>query len=161
MTLDVNRFFEMVYNDQELQGALNSALCLVAPAIVVELAKAKGCDFTVDQLKEKIAVNDSTEPRDPRELSTQEVSAVAGGLSLSNLSGVNFGWGGNIFGLGSPLSNFWSRVVPTINIHPIKGPSWVKQMAYRAAGWGEAKPGEKRSLAELHKELEPSATGKA
>lgn len=35
----------------------------------------------------------------------------------------------------------------------ISGPSWVNLMAYRKAGWA-AEPAKKRSLVDLHKELE-------
>jgi hypothetical protein len=38
----------------------------------------------------------------------------------------------------------------------ISGPSWVNLMAYRKAGWA-AEPERKRSLVDLHRELETEA----
>jgi hypothetical protein len=40
----------------------------------------------------------------------------------------------------------------------IKGPSWVKTMAYRKAEW-DAEPARERSVVELHKELAAGSAG--
>jgi len=162
MTKDVTRFFEMVYNDPELQGSLNSALCLAAPALVVEMAKAKGCQFSADDLKQMIGTGgaqdapDAQDASGKRELTSQEVSEVAGGWGFAGFGGFNNNWGGGgIFGSRSPFLNFWNKVLFRnigINIHPIKGPSWVNLMAYRKAG-SAAAPASTRSLTELHNQL--------
>ena len=47
----VGQFFEKVYNDKGLQGALNAALCKVAPEAVVEIAKSKGYQFSKEELE--------------------------------------------------------------------------------------------------------------
>lgn len=43
-------FFAAVYNDTELQGALHAALVKAAPAVVVEIARQKGFEFSADEL---------------------------------------------------------------------------------------------------------------
>ena len=47
----VGKFFESVYEDKSLQGALNYALVATSPETVVEIAKQKGYDITVEDLK--------------------------------------------------------------------------------------------------------------
>ena len=72
-----------------------------------------------------------------------------------NWGGNNNWGGGGIFGSRSPFLNFWNKVLFRnigINIHPIKGPSWVNLMAYRKAG-SAAAPASTRSLTELHNQL--------
>ena len=116
----VGQFFASVYDDKSLQGALNYALVAASPETVVEIAKKKGYDITVDDLK---AVLQESE----EELSEAELENVAGGRSLSpGLLGVqalktNF-WGRfSQFG-GASLASGFKLTIP--------GPSFVLAQAY-------------------------------
>jgi predicted ribosomally synthesized peptide with nif11-like leader len=110
----VGQFFEKVYNDKGLQGALNAALCAVAPDAVVEIAKSKGFQFSKDELAA------ATGGRG--ELSDQDLGGVAGGLSslsssrLASFSLANKFWG-NTFGGFKDLASSFGLTIP--------GPSFV------------------------------------
>jgi predicted ribosomally synthesized peptide with nif11-like leader len=85
----VTQFFANVYDDKNLQGALAYALVKISPESIVAIAKEKGFNFSVNDLK---ALAEG-------ELDLQELEAVAGGAS---------GFGS--FNAASLLSqNFWSK----------------------------------------------------
>ena len=104
---DIARFFENVYNDKGLQGALNTAICKVAPEVVVEIAATQGLKFTAQEVRD--AVGGATDrpqlaqaalktsfwssifggfigKANTGELSEAEMEAVVGGLLMNNLN---------------------------------------------------------------------------
>lgn len=99
---DVARFFEAVYNDKDLQGALHVALCKLAPEVIVEMAATKGYQFTSQELQEASSLSGN------RELSDREMAAVAGGgivppqVGVSAYLSSNF-WGVMLAGYGMKL----------------------------------------------------------
>jgi predicted ribosomally synthesized peptide with nif11-like leader len=78
-------FFESVYNDRPLQGALHAALCNVAPEVVVEIAAKRGFDFSVQDLQQTLA--DSAEPAriSEKALATRFWAKICEGLGLIEL----------------------------------------------------------------------------
>jgi predicted ribosomally synthesized peptide with nif11-like leader len=110
----VGQFFEQVYNDKALQGALNAALVAVAPDAVVEIAKTKGFQFSKDELRSATGGKG--------ELSDQELGGVAGGLGSLSLARVasfslaNKFWA-NTFGGFKDLASAFGLTIP--------GPSFV------------------------------------
>jgi predicted ribosomally synthesized peptide with nif11-like leader len=108
----VGQFFEKVYNDKALQGALNAALVAVAPDAVVEIAKSKGFQFSKDELKSSTGGSG--------ELSDKELGNVAGGLlsysRLASYSLANKFWA-NTFGGFKDLASAFGLTIP--------GPSFV------------------------------------
>jgi predicted ribosomally synthesized peptide with nif11-like leader len=89
---DVARFFEAVYNDKDLQGALHAALCKLAPEVIVEIAATKGYKFTSQELQE------AASPSADRELSDQKMAAVAGGGIVPPRVGVSAYLSSNFWG---------------------------------------------------------------
>ena len=90
---DVARFFEAVYNDRDLQGALHAALCKLAPDVIVELAATKGYKFTSQDLQE--AASKSAD----HELTDQEMAPVAGGGIVPPQVGVSAYLASNFWGV--------------------------------------------------------------
>jgi len=90
---DVARFFEAVYNDKDLQGALHAALCKLAPEVIVEIAAAKGYKFTSQELQE------AASPSADRELSDQKMAAVVGGGIVPPQVGVSAYLSSNFWGV--------------------------------------------------------------
>ena len=140
---DVARFFEQVYNDRSLQGALHDALIQAAPDVVVEIAKKKGFEVTADDL---------TAARG--ELSDAELEAVAGGASLSASQRIstaslsrNF-WGGFSGKLspGGLAASGFGLTIP--------GPSFVLVNSAEARSSDDAPEGEKISARELFEKLD-------
>ncbi|MCG9891965.1 MAG: Nif11-like leader peptide family natural product precursor [Thermosynechococcaceae cyanobacterium MS004] len=118
-TESVTQFFEAVYNDKELQGALNYALVKTSPDALIAIAQEKGFSFNKADLD---AVGGD-------ELSAEALDGVVGGAasSFSNLSQIAL------------QTNFFSRYT---NIGDLKasgdkfkltipGPSWVNQQSFQ------------------------------
>ncbi len=143
---DVAQFFESVYNDRSLQGALHEALIQVAPDVVVEIAKKKGYEVSKKDLKSLVPKG--------AELSEDELDKVAGGALSSSYStkistaslGYNF-WGsfsGRLGGGGLASSGFGLT---------IPGPSFVLVNSAEKRSADEAPAGEKVSAQELFDRL--------
>jgi predicted ribosomally synthesized peptide with nif11-like leader len=77
---NVAQFFETVYNDKSLQGALNTALCNIAPEVVVEIAAAKGFKFTTQDLKLAIGSAGETTQISRAALATNFWGSIFGNL---------------------------------------------------------------------------------
>jgi predicted ribosomally synthesized peptide with nif11-like leader len=90
---DVAQFFEAVYNDKDLQGALHAALCKVAPDLIVEIAGVKGYKFTNQDLQE------ASSKSNDRELTHQEMAAVSGGAIVPPQVGVSAYLSANFWGV--------------------------------------------------------------
>ena len=110
----VGQFFEQVYNDKALQGALCAALVAVAPDAVVEIAKSKGFQFSKADLQAATGGKG--------ELTDSDLGNVAGGISSLSLARVassslaNKFWA-NTFGGFKDLANSFGLTIP--------GPSFV------------------------------------
>ena len=77
-------FFETVYNDRSLQGALHAALCNVAPETVVEIAAKRGFDFSVQDLQQTLTESSGSAGAGEKALATRFWSKIIEGLGLVN-----------------------------------------------------------------------------
>jgi predicted ribosomally synthesized peptide with nif11-like leader len=75
-------FFETVYNDRPLQGALHAALCNVAPEVVVEIAAKRGFDFSVQDLQQTLADSAESARISEKALATRFWAKICEGLGL-------------------------------------------------------------------------------
>ena len=102
----VSQFFEQVYNDKSLQGALIAALCKAQPEAVMEIAKKKGHEFNKEDLEATVF------GAQKGELSDKDLAGVSGGLAsysfnkLASYSLATNFWGNTLGGFGGLKSAF-------------------------------------------------------
>jgi predicted ribosomally synthesized peptide with nif11-like leader len=115
-TESVTKFFETVYSDSQLQGALNYVLLKTSPEALIALAQEKGFTFTQADLDAVAG----------EELSVEALDGVVGGVSSFTAitkSALQFNFYKQFTSIGGGIS-----LDPFVKI---PGPSWVNQQSFK------------------------------